>query len=86
VLTTNNLKEVAKLELHKVTTRPKLLPYKDMICWALDHVDIPTRTMYNHQRTIVGSFRLEDIQLMYKLSSNPKYVYNAKFVKNVEKE
>jgi hypothetical protein len=46
--TVNKLKEVAKSELHKVAARPKLFPYTDMICWALDHVDIPTRTIYNH--------------------------------------
>jgi hypothetical protein len=56
VSTINKLKEVAKSELHKVAARPKLFPYTDMIRWALDHVDIPTRTIYNHQKTIVGSF------------------------------
>jgi hypothetical protein len=79
--TINKLKEVAKLELHKVAARPKFLSYTDMIRWALDHVDIPSITIYNHQKTIVGSFQPEEIQVMYKLSSNPKYVYNAPFVK-----
>jgi hypothetical protein len=77
VLNINNLKEIANLELHKVVARPKLSPYTDMIRWTLEHVDIPTRTIYNNQRTIVDSFQPEDIQVMYKLSSNPKYVYNA---------
>jgi hypothetical protein len=86
VLTINKLKEVAKSELHKVAARPKLLPYTDMIRWALDHVDISTRTICSHQRTIVGSFQPKDIQVMYKLSSNPKYVYNAPFVKEFEKD
>jgi hypothetical protein len=86
VLTINKLKEVAKSELHKVATRPKLLPYTDMIRWALDHVDISTRTICSHQRTIVGSFQPKDIQVMYKLSSNPKYVYNAPFVNKFEKD
>jgi hypothetical protein len=56
VLNINKLKEVAKSKLHKVAARPKLFPYTDMIRWALEHVDIPTRTIYNHQRTIFGSF------------------------------
>jgi hypothetical protein len=52
----SKLRQVAKSELHKVAARPKLMPYTDMISWALEHVDIPTRTIYSHQKTIVGSF------------------------------
>ena len=57
-----------------------------MIHWDLEHVDLPTRTIYSHQRTIADSFQLEDIQVMYKFSNTPKYVYNAEFVKFFEKE
>jgi hypothetical protein len=32
--TTNKLRELAKSELHKVTTQTKVFPYIDMICWA----------------------------------------------------
>jgi hypothetical protein len=78
--TTNKLRQVANLELHKVITRPKLLPYTYMIHWSLDHVDILTRTIYSHQKTIVGSFQPEYIQVIYKLTCNPKYTYNASFI------
>jgi hypothetical protein len=57
-----------------------------MIFYALEHVDLPTMTIYNHQRTIVSSFQLKYIQVMYKLSITHKYVYNAKFVKRFKKE
>ena len=57
-----------------------------MIRWVLEHADLPTKTIYNHQRTIVDYFRPEDIQVMYKLSNTPKYVYNVEFVKCFEKE
>jgi hypothetical protein len=60
------------------------MPYTDMISWALEHVDIPTRTIYSHQKTIVDSFRPEDIQVMYKLTPNPKYTYNASFIMKFE--
>jgi hypothetical protein len=56
VSTVNNIKEVAKSELHKVATRRKLLLYMDMIRWAMDHVDILIKTIYSHWKTIVGSF------------------------------
>jgi hypothetical protein len=50
------LRQVAKSELQKVATRPKLMLYTDMISWALEHVDISTITIYSHQKTIIGSF------------------------------
>ena len=43
----NKYKIVAQSEIHKVAARPSLFPYCDMIRWALDHVDIPTRTIFN---------------------------------------
>jgi hypothetical protein len=36
-------KIVAQAEMHKIAARPQLLPYFDMIRWALNHVDIPTK-------------------------------------------
>jgi hypothetical protein len=42
-----NYKIIAQAELHKIVTRLRLLPYTDMIRWALDHVDILTRTIFN---------------------------------------
>ena len=40
-------KIIAQAELHKIATRSMLLPYTDMIRWALDNVDIPTQTIFN---------------------------------------
>jgi hypothetical protein len=40
-------KKNSQSELHKIVTRPRLLPYNDMIGWALKNVDIPTRTIFN---------------------------------------
>jgi hypothetical protein len=78
------LRFVVKSELHKVVTRPKLMPYTDMIGWALDHVDIPTRSIFSHQKTFISSFQPKDIQEMYKLSSKPKYNYNSSFILKFE--
>jgi hypothetical protein len=38
-------KIVVQSKMHKIAARPRLLPYYDMIRWALDHVDILTRTI-----------------------------------------
>jgi hypothetical protein len=43
--------------MHKIAARSQLLPYCDMIRWALDHVDIPTRTIISEQKVMIGTFR-----------------------------
>jgi hypothetical protein len=79
-------KIVAQSELHKVATRPRLFPYNDMVGWALDHVDIPTRTIFNSQKVAIGSFRPEHLQVMYKLSPVSNFVYNANFLVEFNKK
>jgi hypothetical protein len=41
----NHLQDIAESELHKIATRPWLMPYNDMVSWALDKVDILTRSI-----------------------------------------
>jgi len=79
-LFSTKLRLVAKSELHKVVARLRTMPYNDMISWALDHIDIQARSIFSHQKTFVGSFRPKYIQVMYKLSSEPKYTYNSTFI------
>jgi hypothetical protein len=78
------LKHIAQLELHKIAARPRLMLYNDMIGWALENVKIQTRSIYNSQRVVVGSFRPEHIQVMYKLSPNFKYNFNVAFMLEFE--
>jgi hypothetical protein len=70
-------KIVVQSRMHRVATRPRLLPYYDMIRWALDHIDLPTRTIISDQRTTVGTFRPEHIQAMYKLPTTSEYTYDV---------
>jgi hypothetical protein len=79
-------KYVAQSELHKIATRPRLMPYNDMIGWALENVDISTRSICNSQKVAVGSFRPEHFQVMYKLSPVPNYIYNATFLMDFDKK
>jgi hypothetical protein len=76
----NHLRDIEKTELHKIATHPRLMAYNNMISWALDKVDIPTRRISNEQGAIIGSFKPKHIQVMYKLSPNPKFIYNAEFI------
>jgi hypothetical protein len=80
------LRVIAESELHKIATRPKLMPYNDMISWALENTDVQTRSIINHQKVVVGSFRPEHIQVMYKLSPDPKYIYNVAFVAEFQRK
>ena len=62
------------------------MSYNDMISWALENVDVKTRSIINHQKVIVGSFRPEHIQVMYKLSLVSKYIYSAAFVEDFQRK
>jgi hypothetical protein len=73
-------KIVVQFRMHRVAARPRFLPYYDMIRWALDHVDIPTRTIMNGQRVTVGTFRPEHIQTMYKIPMMSEYTYGTEFL------
>jgi hypothetical protein len=81
-----NLRHIAQSELHKIVARPRIMPYNDMISWALEHVDIQTRSIINHQQVSIGSFRPEHLQVMYKLSPTPKYTYNVAFILEFERK
>jgi hypothetical protein len=77
---TTKYKIVIQSGMHKVAARPRLLPYYDMVRWALDHVDIPTRTIMNEQKVTIGTFRPEHLQAMYKLPTTSDFTYGAEFL------
>jgi hypothetical protein len=79
-------KTIVQSGMHLVATRPRLLPYYDMIRWALDHIDLPTRTIINDRRTMVGMFRPEHIQSMYKLPATSEYIYGNEFLEEFKKK
>jgi hypothetical protein len=82
----NHLRDIAESKIYKIAARPRLMMYNDMVSWALENIDIPTRSILNDQVVIIGSFRQEHIQVMYKLSPNPKYIYNAEFIDEFQRK
>ena len=82
----SKLKFVAQLELHNIVARPRIISYNDMISWDLEHVDIQTNNIINHQQVTVGSFWPENLQVMYKISPTPKYTYNVTFLLEFERK
>jgi hypothetical protein len=79
-------KIVVQTEMHKVAARPRLLPYYDMIRWALDHGDIPTRIIVSEKKLTIGTFRPESLHVMYKLPPTSKFTYNAKFLEDFKRK
>jgi hypothetical protein len=76
----NHLRDIASTGLHKVAARPRLFSYTDMVIWALDKIDVPTRSILNNEGKVIGSFRPEHIQVMYKLSLTHKHTLNSEFL------
>jgi hypothetical protein len=64
----DDLVDIKGYELHKIVTRPTIFPYYDMVRWIISHIDISTCTVVNSSHQVVGSFRPEDVNNMYKLS------------------
>jgi hypothetical protein len=79
-------KIIAQEEIHKITVRLDLLPYCDMIRWVLDHVDIPTKMIFNKQKVMIGTFMPEHLRAMYKFSPTLNHNHNAKFLEGFKKE
>jgi hypothetical protein len=82
----NKLWDIAEPELQKIATRPQLMPYNDMIYWALERENVKTRSILDSHGVVVSSFRLEHIQVMYILYPNPKYIYNVEFVAELQRK
>ena len=78
--TNDKFRLIAESKLEKIATWPRLMPYNDMISWCLENTDVQTRSIINHQKVVVGSFRLKHLQVMYKSSPDPKYIYSISFV------
>ena len=72
--------------MHKIEARPQLLPYCDMIRWSLDHVDIPIRTIISEHKVMIGTFRLEHLQAMYKMSPTLSLTHNVEFSEGFKKK
>jgi len=82
----DDLVDIKKYRIHKINSRPTVLPYCDMVRWIICHTDVSTCTIVNSSRNIVGSFRKEDISNMYKLIP-PTVCLDDNFMKNfIEKE
>jgi hypothetical protein len=63
----DDLVDVKGSKLHKIATRPTIVPYYDMVWWIISHIDISTCTIFNSSHQVVSSFKPDDVSNMYKL-------------------
>jgi hypothetical protein len=54
---TTKIRHIAQSKLHTIDAQSRLMPYNNMIKWALEHVDVQTRSIINHQQVSIGSFQ-----------------------------
>jgi hypothetical protein len=82
----DDLVDIKKSSLHKVASRPTILPYYDMVRWVISHTNFTTCRVVNSSCQIVGSFRRDDITHMYKLDM-PTLSPDDNFIKKfIQKE
>ena len=80
------LRDIAESEIQNIVAWTRFMPYNNMIGWALENVNISTRSICNSHKVVVGSFRLENIQVIYKLSPIFKYSYNVEFIMDFDQQ
>lgn len=56
--------DVTNLFLHRIVVFPKILPYIDMVRWVVDHLDTTHETFITLKKTVIGSFKAEDLRKM----------------------
>jgi len=64
----DDLVDVKASQLHKIVVRPTIVPYYDRVWWIISHIDISEFIVVNSSSQVVDSFRLEDVNNMYRLS------------------
>ena len=62
-----NLKDLADSFLHRIVAREQILPYTDVVRWAIQELPIINRLFNAADGRIFGSFRAEYLRLMYHL-------------------
>jgi len=57
--------DVANSFLERITARPKIIPYTDMVPWIVDNLSITERKIMTMKHTIIGLFTGKDLSTMY---------------------
>jgi len=80
------LKELACSYLHRIAVWTKILPYTDVVRWVVEKIPTTDRTFCTADGRIFGSFKPENLRLMYHLLPPEKQYNKASEVSNLLKE
>ena len=67
------IEEVSNSFLQRIATRPKILPYIDIVKWIIDNLDIEDRNFLTSRGKMIGSFKAKYLKIMYHIP-DPKKV------------
>jgi len=81
----NTLKDLADSFLHRIAAREQILPYTDVVRWAIEEIPILDRTLSTRDGRVFGSFKAEDLRQMYHLPK-PEKIYNKAFLEKFASE
>ena len=62
----NTLNDLAWSFLHSIASRPRILPYNDLVSWVIESINIIDREFFMATGRMFSSFRAEDIKKMYQ--------------------
>jgi len=79
------LKDIADSFLHQIVAREQILPYTDVVRWAIEEIPITDRTFCTRDGRIFGSFQAKDLRQMYHLPE-PEKKYNKAFLEKFRSE
>lgn len=79
------LKDLADSFLHRIAAREQILPYIDVVRWAIEEIPILDRTLSTRDGRIFGSFQADDLRQMYHLPELEK-IYNKAFLEKFANE
>lgn len=80
-----SLKDLAHSHLHQIAAREKILPYTDVVRWAVEEILVLNRTFCTVDGRAFGSFQPDDLRKMYHLPE-PQKKYNKSFLEKFASE
>lgn len=81
----STLKDLADSFLHRIAAREQILPYTDVVRWAIEEIPILDRTFSTRDGRIFGSFKPDDLRQMYHFPE-PEKIYNKAFLEKFASE
>ena len=73
------LKDLADSFLHRIAAQEQIIPYTDVVKWAIEEIPITDRTFCTRDGRIFGSFKADDLRQMYHFPE-PEKKYNKAFL------